>query len=431
MVNLSIIRFISIITLCFYSWLGAQNEVYLKIQADGYQRIDIIVAPFKSDFPSDYPPQIRAVVINDLQLSGFFRIVEEDKLLLAKQAEQTQHQNHAQTQVAALLDGTVEIQEKSLVISARLYDLPDKNLIFNKKLKTTISSMRWLAHQLSDEVVYYLIGEHGIACTKLAYITGDQGIRDLMTIDYDGYGIKKLTKSKTLNLSPRWSPDGVQIVFTSYTGRNPDLMLLQLDKGKITKLSDQPGLNTAPAWSADGSKIALTLTRDGNAEIYSMNANGSDLRRLTSHPAIDTSPSWAPDGREIAFTSDRSGAPQIYLMDSEGGNIRRLTYEGNYNDSPAWSPRGDRICFVSRIENRFHIHTIDVTGENLRRLTDGSGNNENPAWSPNGLKIAFASNRAGKWDIYIMNWDGTQVRRLTNSGDNFSPTWSPRLKTGN
>jgi len=430
MVNLRFINVI-IISCLITAGLRAQNEVYLKIQAEGYQLINIIVADFTSDLPSDYPAQIRAVVINDLQLTGFFRIVNKNEAISTSNSEQSPSQNVTQTNVAALLEGAIAIQEKSLTLSAQLYNLPEKNLIFNKKIKATLTSMRWLAHQLSDEVVYYLIGEHGIACTKLAYITGDQGIRDLMTIDYDGYGNRKLTKSKTLNLSPRWSPDGVQIVFTSYTGRNPDLMLLQLDKGKITKLSDQPGLNTAPAWSADGSKIALTLTRDGNAEIYSMNANGSDLRRLTSYPAIDTSPSWAPDGREIAFTSDRSGAPQIYLMDSEGGNIRRLTYEGNYNDSPAWSPRGDRICFVSRIENRFHIHTIDVTGENLRRLTDGSGNNENPAWSPNGLKIAFASNRAGKWDIYIMHGDGTQVRRLTNSGDNFSPTWSPRLKTGN
>jgi TolB protein len=404
--------------------LNAQDEVYLKIQSEGFRKINLVVAPFKTEGQIGLTKQIREVMINDLTLSGFFQIFDESKNDLSSgKGDQT-----GELQSGARIEGHLKYHGDEIQMNALLSELPGMRKIFDKKFNAPTRSLRSIAHQVSDEIVYYLIGEKGIASTKIAFISEKAQAKEIAVIDYDGNGFQQLTASNSLNVSPRWSPDGEKIAFTSFIMENPDLLILPVGDKKAYRLSNQPGLNTAPAWSPDGKRMALTMTKDGNPEVYVMEIKGAKTQRLTNHPAIDSSPSWSPDGREIAFTSDRSGAPQIYLMDSEGGNIRRLTFEGSYNDSPGWSPRGDRIAFVSRYEGKFHIYTIHVTGQELLKLTDGAGNNENPCWSPDGLRLAFASNREGKWDIYVMNWDGSQLRKVTRTGGNISPSWSPRLK---
>jgi len=406
------------------SKLNAQDEVYLKIQSEGFQKINLIVAPFQSEGRTDLTEQIREVMLNDLTLSGFFQLFDESKNDLSSG---NGDQNDA-LQSGARIEGNLKYQSNEILMNAHLIELPSKRKIFDKKFNAQIRSSRSLAHQVSDEVVFYLIGEKGIATTKIAFVSEKGKAKEIAVIDYDGNGFQQLTSSSSLNISPRWSPDGDKIAFTSYIMENPDLLILPLNDKKAYRLSNQQGLNTAPAWSPDGKRIALTMSKDGNPEIYVMEIKGGKTRRLTNHPAIDSSPSWSPDGREIVFTSDRSGAPQLYLMDSEGGNIRRLTFEGSYNDSPAWSPRGDRIAYVSRDDGRFHIYSINVNGKEMLKLTDGAGNNENPCWSPDGLRLAFASSRDGRYDIYVMNWDGSQLRKVTRNGGNISPSWSPRLK---
>ena len=414
--------------LLFLPFYGAraQEDVYMKIQTGGFQPIRISIPPFSSKQPTDLTVDLRQVVVNDLEASDFFRIISSmgsvDSPKISENGDPTNRAAEVELGAELALNGN------TLTISAKLDELPGKQAIFKKEFNSSLQEMRWLAHRLADEVVYYLVGERGIASTKIAFSTGSRMKKEIALIDYDGNNLHKLTDTGALNLSPTWSPDGDYLLFTSYVSGNPDLIKMNMEDGKLDWISKKKGLNSAPAWSPDRNKIAFTFSANGNADIYTMNAGGGNWQRLTQSPAIDSSPSWSPTSNQIAFTSDRSGNPQIYIMDAEGGNVMRLTFQGTYNDSPAWSPRGDRIAFVSREDGRFQIYTVSVNGENLQRVTDGIGNNENPSWSPNGLKLAFASDRTGSWNIYAINWDGTDLHKVTSSGESVTPEWSPRLK---
>ena len=51
--------------------------------------------------------------------------------------------------------------------------------------------------------------------------------------------------------------------------------------------------------------------------------------------------------------------------------------------------------------------------------------------SPEQTKIAFVSDRDGNVEIYVMNADGSEQINLTNNpASDYSPSWSPFLKTG-
>ncbi|MFQ5604584.1 MAG: Tol-Pal system beta propeller repeat protein TolB [bacterium] len=421
------------IKLCFLGWLislcpllHGQTDVYLKIYDKTFQRMEIDLYPLigetmgrRSEILSGL---ITEVISNDLWMSGFFKVN-----LRAGRPRFAAANDGASSRALAVLSGHFRFQGNKLTIQPILQDRVSGRTILKNDYTDNLDNQRYLIHKISDDIVYSLTGENGIARTKIAFVSQQRNnVKEIAMMDYDGYNVQKLTRDQSINLSPAWSPDGSKICFTSYKKQQPFLFEYSLLTRTDRQISNHVGLNSSPAWSPDGRKIAFTVSKDGNAELYTLDLVSHEFRRLTFNRAIDSSPSWSPSNREMAFISDRAGTPQIYIMDSDGANTRRLTFEGSYNASPSWSPRGDKIAFVSRTDSGFDIYTIDVTGENSMRLTDSSGSNEDPSWSPNGYALIFSSNRSGKRELYSMFWDGSDQKRISKGGIFYSPAWSPR-----
>src|SRR5574341_1101704 len=410
--------------------LLAQADIYAKITTGQSEPLELAIGDFVSAQPSITPeePQlaseIREIVKKDLSFSLFFDLVEPLSQERIAHSNPPEWNSWIELGAEFLLSGEIELRGSNLKVKADLWDLNKQREIMSESYHTNAGNVRKLAHEISNDIVYNLVGEKGIFNTKIAYLVQKDKTKEIFICDYDGYNPQQLTYDKSLALSPKWSPEAEKISYTSYKSGNPDLWMVALESGKTQKISNYKGLNSAASWSPDNRFLAVTLTKDGNAEIYLLNKNGSIKDRLTNNSGIDSSPTWSPNGKQIAFTSDRTGLPQIYIMDIDGSNLRRLTMEGEYNDSPAWSPKGDKIAFCSREPKGFQIYTIDIIGENLRKLTF-EGSNENPHWSPDGYHLVFSSNRTGKFEIYTMHWDGSNQRTITSGGNNFSPAWSP------
>ena len=49
-----------------------------------------------------------------------------------------------------------------------------------------------MAHKFSDELVYQLFGEKGIAQTKVVFISKKSGNKEVYTMDYDGANAKRI-----------------------------------------------------------------------------------------------------------------------------------------------------------------------------------------------------------------------------------------------
>ncbi len=409
--------------------LLAQTEIEAKISKGAIkyiEAVDIAVIDFTPK-DSTFTSQITQVVKDDLNYSLYFRVAKIDTFVMTILGNDLYNMDGwYQLGVQYLLDGSIQVEEGKLKATLNLADVLRKKVIRTFEVKGEVGNLRALAHAIADEVVLDFTGQKGIFSTQIAYVNWTGGNKEIYLCDYDGYNHRPLTKDLSLNLSPVWSPTGVQLIYTSYKRHNVDLWIMDMNTKQSKIFTSFPGLNSAAAWSSTGENIAVTLTKDGNAEIYIVNTEGKVIRRLTFGRAIDSSPTWSPNGKEIAFTSDRSGYPQIFVMDTDGANVRRLTYVDDQADSPCWSPRGDRIAFVIRSGMRFNVYTMDVTGENLNRLTF-EGSNENPHWSPDGLHIVFSSNRTGKYQVYTMNWDGANQKMLTREEENYNPSWSPRF----
>ena len=328
--------------------------------------------------------------------------------------------------VQFLVIAALATRGSDLVLDGKLFDVAAGSELIGKNYVGDPKVLRAMVHRFADEIVYRVTGEKGIASTRIVFVQDvGGGAKEIFLMDYDGFNPVLITGNRSINLSPRWSPDGNRITYTSYRNNNPDLFLLDLRSGRRTSISSTPGLNAAASWSPDGEWLVLAKSA-GGTNLFFMRPDGSGQRQLTFGSGIAISASFSPNGKQIAFTSDQGGSPQIYVMDVTGSNLQRLTFRGNYNVSPRWSPRGDKIAFVAREGGSMDIWLMDPSGNNQQRLTDGVGLNEEPSWAAGGRHLVFTSSRDGRRNIYRIVVDGTGLTRLTNNRrDNYLPDWSP------
>jgi len=336
-----------------------------------------------------------------------------------------------------LVVGTVQKVGTTIKVEMRLFNVRSRQSAIARLYDGTAANPRLFAHTISDEIHKSQRALNGVARSKLTFdsdrdnerMSGtvqNRSIKEIYISDYDGANQRRVTVGKTLNIAPRWSPDGRSIAYTSYRRGGANIFISNIFQGTLEEVTkgERVGENWLPAWSPDGTRIAFSSTRDGNPEIYVVNRDGSNLRRITNHPNIDITPTWAPSGTQIAFTSDRTGTPQIYVVDADGLNLAKRTADG-YCDRPSWSPAPyNEIAYASRSGPGFDIRVIDVVTGVSRALTFGEGTNESPAFSPNGRHIVFTSTRSGKVQVFTMARTGKDVRQITRTGNNEKPDWS-------
>jgi TolB protein len=409
-------------------------DVYINVTGGGARKLNIAIPEFTVVAGTDGSGAARTLATvagRDLAFSGLFSVAAAGGVIPANDPAALQRlwTEFAAAGAHAAVHGLLGIRGQRREVEIRLYDLttPEHRQIATRTLEASSDQLRRLAHRIADEIVLQFTGERGVADTKIAYVAGPPGAKEVVIADYDGFGARPLTSNGSINLMPVWNPDARSLAYLSYKNGYPDLFrAFPFERRPEQTLAAFTGLNSAPAWSPDGRALALTLSKDGNPEIYVLSLATGVFRRLTRHAGIDTDPTWAPSGREIAFVSDRMGRAHIFIMDAEGANIRQLTSAGHHTQ-PRWSPRGDVIAFTTR-EGTHDLWAIGPDGANPRRLTAGPGDNEGAAWSPNGRHLVFQSNRLGGWQIYAMLADGTGPSLITQGrADHTSPSWSPRL----
>lgn len=158
--------------------------------------------------------------------------------------------------------------------------------------------------------------------------------------DFDGKTITHLVKFIEGD-DASWSPDGNNLVFTSYYIDYPieNIYTIKIDGARlvnISKMFSKYGyINSSPAWSPDGLKIVFNSDMDGkNRSIYTMNPDGSNVTKIINN---GWGPSYSPDGLKITFTQyveGERGPKIISIMNSNGTDARQLiTCTGN-----CWSP---------------------------------------------------------------------------------------------
>ncbi len=268
--------------------------------------------------------------------------------------------------------------------------------------------------------------------------------------------------------SPRFSPDGDEILFTR--GRvdkindrwTSDLWLMNADGSKLRALVDGSGAE----WSPDGTRIAYIAEGEPEGSqvfVRWMDAEGavSQVTRVTESPS---NLAWSPDGQWIAFSmlvpedagwkislpgrpegakwteaprvvesvdyrQDRrgfndAGYRHLFVVPATGGTPRQLTSGDWDHGSPEWTPDGRHILFSTlRTEDAEYaireseIYRVDVETGAIEQLTTRHGPDYGPEVSPDGRHVAYigydwSDDTFRESRLYAMAADGSDVREL-------------------
>ncbi len=235
--------------------------------------------------------------------------------------------------------------------------------------------------------------------------------------------------------SPQVSPDGDQIV---YRRRGMDVMedrrtsalwRLDVDGTDHTKLTTRTADESSPRWSPDGSKIAFTSSGDDHGtEIYVHWVEQNKTARITQLENPPSGLSWSPDGMHLAFSAHVS-APEPTLA------------------SPPEPPEGADWAEPPRVETRLnhesdgtgvldygydHLFVVRADGGRARQITSGDYHHSSrPVWTPDGEALLYSANRHDNWErerrnseLYTVPVDGGESTPLT---DRFGPDHTPRV----
>lgn len=254
---------------------------------------------------------------------------------------------------------------------------------------------------------------------RVVFQSNRTGTPQIYLMDSDGGNLRQLTDEPLGAETPKWSPDGLTILFASYVGdADNDVFVMNTDGSERRQLTDSPGYDGHPNWSADGTRIIFNSDRTSpdlsvgwnqrRHEIFSMKADGTDLRQHTRAQSICTYPAFSPDGKQIVYRriTDSSGFAwdltmgahnsEVFVADLDGANEINLSMNAAFDGWPAWSPDGERIVFASNRAgpaNVGQLYVISADGMGLQRITDGPWSHVQPAWSADGRAIYAYQNQ--------------------------------------
>ncbi len=237
---------------------------------------------------------------------------------------------------------------------------------------------------------------------------------------------------------PQLSPDGTQVAYVvsrvdgdanRYRSR---VWIIDTDANSIPRpVSAGEENDASPRWSPDGRMLAFTSSRRKDKEgktrssVYLLSTGGpGEASLLAEHDESVAGLAFSPDGRNLAYVArvrgnhydndevDRRPPRRIdqpfYMLNGEGPILDRpshvhvvptdgsagprdLTPGAAHYSSPAWDPRGGLIAAFTDPKIDWldtHVHRLDLDAGEPTPLTGGSGSYDLPAVSPDGSVVA-------------------------------------------
>jgi Tol biopolymer transport system component len=194
----------------------------------------------------------------------------------------------------------------------------------------------------------------------------------LYSMNPDGSDLRPLTKAGVIGHSPDCSPDGKRIVANDIGGQ---IFTINIDGTNQTPILTS-GKSISPRWSPDGKQIVY-VSGEGSNQIYIMNADGSGQTQLTSTGEDNIIPVWTIEG-QIAFYAQAE--KKYYRMNSDGSEIKEIIKDEFDSYEREWSP--DKSAYVAVTQGTNDITLFSADSSVSARLMEDKPGDFNPTWCP-------------------------------------------------
>jgi TolB protein len=184
----------------------------------------------------------------------------------------------------------------------------------------------------------FLSGGRSIALTLTV-----SGNAEIYEMNIESKELRKITNHFSADVDPSITADGSLMTFLS--DRAGKAMIYTKDprgtEKDVKRISFVGQFNATPRFSPDGKEIVFSSWLDNSFDLFRISSEGQGLSRLTKDFGSNEDPTYSNDGEFIAFTSQRVLSrtkidQNIYIMDRDGGILGAITQGFGNCISPRW-----------------------------------------------------------------------------------------------
>jgi Tol biopolymer transport system component len=215
---------------------------------------------------------------------------------------------------------------------------------------------------------------------RLAIGLNTDGSQDIWIKALPAGPLSRLTFDSTIEVRPRWSPDGRSVTYVSI-GDPSALRQRRADgTGGAETLLQMDALFDG-RWTADGKWLVVRAGGAGGGfrNIFAIRPGVDSAPRefLASAQADESAPTVSPDGRWMAYISDETGRDEIYIRPFPNVDDGKWQASVNGGQAPLWSHSGQELFYVDGSRNMVSVPVPAQgpsqlgTRQTLFRLPDG------------------------------------------------------------
>lgn len=239
------------------------------------------------------------------------------------------------------------------------------------------------------------------ASGTLAYtVGGEMPSSDLRWLDRQGRHLGQFGANTILARSEAYSqamsPDGRTVAVAVFQSANADLWTIDVARGVASRFTFDEAGELTPVWSPDSTQMLFSSNRDGFYNLYRKSTSGSGADRLLfTSPSHQYATDWSRDGSTILFTNmDAKTQADLWMAPANEGGVPTPVLVTSFNEyNGRLSPDGRWIAYTSDESGRpeVYVQQFPVAAGKVQVSTQGGSE---PAWRADGRELFYlAANR--------------------------------------
>ena len=258
----------------------------------------------------------------------------------------------------------------------------------------------------------------------LAYVqggpSGDLAPRTLVWVDRQGRETPISAPGRRY-VYPRLSPDGSRIAVVAID-QEIDVWIWNFNQTTLTRATLDSGIDHSPMWTPDGVELIFSSERAGIRNLYRQRAESSDaVERLTQSANRQNASDVSADGRRVIFTETTLKTGDDVMQVELGGShpVTPLIQSVFAERNGIISPDGRWIAYESNASGQFEVWVRPFPSVTSGQWQVSTAGGTRPHWTRKGQELVYVSPTGALMRVGVArgaSWSTTPPTLLIKEG---------------